>query len=488
MRSITMTNMTLTFVSIVGSGPKSVALIPIAIFVFIVLRILQTKNKKEKTMKFGVEIECLIPTTPQDIHHLNTFKAGFIPAMKRKKVKVTGDNYSSKNAAWQVRLDGSIHSHGQDYAGIEVVSRILDGSKPSDWKEIEHVCEYLQSIGAYTNYSCGLHVHVGLNSKNLRSKQTLKLVQRLFLRYARAEKVFDAFVPENRRENKLEFAHSCNDSKMLRRVLGEEKNALNLSDYIDSKYWKVNLNSIEKFGTVEFRHFAGTVDATTIQTWARFLLEFVEQTKKIVDMSDSVVAEEAGGRKLVAADYGMTKGMFNFWQYLCHAYEDAVKNRVGLPLQADKPLALPVCDYSGTKTNHVVGVPVELVSQNTGLSVKYITGTTLANKFAKLTDDDTNIFDIERYDSSMFYFSRGMWRAIPNILPQTFAEGADKRLVKLTTDPATWFKPTINLDKFKKYSLWDGISPSVKSKLVERASMLNAGDAVLISQVLNCSC
>lgn len=41
-----MTNMMLTFVSTVGSGPKSVALIPIAAFVCIVLFILRRKNEK----------------------------------------------------------------------------------------------------------------------------------------------------------------------------------------------------------------------------------------------------------------------------------------------------------------------------------------------------------------------------------------------------------------------------------------------------------
>lgn len=482
-----MTNMMLTFVSTVGSGPKSVALIPIAAFVCIVLFILRRKNREGKTMKFGVEIECLIPTTPQDPNHLNTFNAGFVPAMKKKKVRITSAGYSENNSSWQVRLDGSIHPHSSEYAGVEIVSRILDASKPSNWKEIEHVCEYLQSIGAYANYSCGLHIHIGLG-KELKSKEALKLVQRLFLRYARAEKIFDAFVPENRRVNKLEYAHSCNDPRMLRRVLGEKEDALNLSYDIDSKYWKVNLNSIEKFGTVEFRHYAGTVDASTIQAWARFLLEFVEQTKKIVEMPDSIV-EEATDRKLVAADYGMTKGMFNLWQYLCHAYEDAVKNRVDLPLQADKPLALSLFDHYGKRTDmFAVAVPVELVSQNTGLSVKYISGTTLVNKFEKLANEDTSLFEIERANSEAFYYSGGRWRPIPIILHQTFKNDADKRLLKFSTNPATWFKPIIKLDKFKKYSLWDGISPGIKSKLVERASMLNAGDAVLISEVLCCTC
>ncbi len=482
-----MTNMMLTFVSTVGSGPKSVALIPTVIFVCIALFILRRKNKEGKTMKFGVEIECLIPTTPQDPNHLNTFKAGFVPALKKKKVKTTYAGYSENNSSWQVRLDGSIHPHSSEYAGVEIVSRILDASKPSNWKEIEHVCEYLQSIGAYANYSCGLHIHVGLG-KDLKSKETLKLTQQLFLKYARAEKVFDALVPENRRENKLEFAHSCNNAKMLQRILSEKEDALNLSYDIDSKYWKVNLNSLEKFGTVEFRHYAGTVDANTIQTWARFLIEFVEQTKKIVEMPDSIV-EEQTDRKLVAADYGMTKGMFNLWQYLCHAYEDAVKNRVGLPLQADKPLALSLFDHYGKRTDmFAVAVPVELVSQNTGLSVKYISGTTLVNKFEKLANEDTSLFEIERANSEAFYYSGGRWRPIPIILHQTFKNDADKRLLKFSTNPATWFKPIIKLDKFKKYSLWDGISPGIKSKLVERASMLNAGDAVLISEVLHCTC
>lgn len=487
-----MTNMMLTFVSTVGSGPKSVALIPIVIFVVIALFILRRKNKERKTMKFGVEIECLIPTTPQDPNHLTTFKAGFVPAMQGKKVPVTRNEYARGNSAWQVRLDGSISPHSSDYAGIEIVSRILDASKPSHWKEIQHVCEYLQSVGAYANYSCGLHIHIGLGAKNLERKETLKLVQRLFLRYARAEKIFDAFVPENRRNNKLEYAHSCNNNKVLQMVLGEEKDALSLSYNIDSKYWKVNLNSIEKFGTVEFRHFAGTVDAATIQTWARFLLEFVEQTKKIVDLPDSVVAQEVGQN--VAADYGMTKGMYNLWQYLCHAYEDAVKNRIGLPLQADKPVAMvamSMLDYYGNKSNEVmVGIPVELIAQSTGLSVKYITGATLRRKFQNLCVGQDSIpqFEFERADSDTFHYSHGRHRPIPSILKETFASDTDMRLLKITSNPVEWFKPIIKLDSFRKYSLWDGISPNIKSKLLERASALNSGDAVLLSQVLSCTC
>lgn len=52
-----------------------------------------------------------------------------------------------------------------------------------------------------------------------------------------------------------------------------------MANIMGSRYFKVNLMSFQRHGTIEFRQHSGTVNATKIANWVRFLGQFIDNSK-----------------------------------------------------------------------------------------------------------------------------------------------------------------------------------------------------------------
>jgi len=216
-------------------------------------------------MKFGIELECY------DVNRHDVAYALQQAGLPVEVAGYTGNNYS----VWQLKNDGSI----QGNCGFEVVSPILQGE--AGIEQVRKVCEILTTIGAKVNTSCGFHVHhdvAGWGIKEFRN---------LFKRFIKFEGAMDSIQPRSRRSNNNRYIQTVSgiyDTKTKQgceaRMADVEtcRSVRQLSDLFNgSRYFKLNLQSFFRSGTVEFRHHAGTVDADKVENYIRLTAGMVSE-------------------------------------------------------------------------------------------------------------------------------------------------------------------------------------------------------------------
>jgi hypothetical protein len=169
---------------------------------------------------------------------------------------------------WKIVTDGSLNGNQT----FELVSPILKGE--SGMSEVMTVCNILNRCGAKVNKSCGTHVH--LNAREF----SLEQWKRIYINYAKLEKVIDGFMPESRRADNNRY---CKGFKNVQNFEKQIKNAEDLQKIenllLNSRYWKVNPQSYSRHKTCEFRQHAGTTDFVKISGWIRFLSNLTDYSE-----------------------------------------------------------------------------------------------------------------------------------------------------------------------------------------------------------------
>lgn len=207
--------------------------------------------------KFGIELE---------IVGINGRDAA--AALRRAGFACQFEGYNHDDhadGAWKVVTDGSIEG-----IGCEVVSPILHGTDGLD--EACLVAGILADKGATANRSCGFHVHFDA------SEMTVEQLRAIVNRYAAFEEQIDRFLPPSRRANNNRFCKSLSaltpfarEAMQNARTIRQLAQAQNGGD----RYFKVNLQSLLRHHTIEFRQHSGTCDAWKIRNWVLFLDGFV---------------------------------------------------------------------------------------------------------------------------------------------------------------------------------------------------------------------
>jgi len=166
---------------------------------------------------------------------------------------------------WKVVTDSSLNSY--DNAG-EVVSPILKGVEGA--RELERVCTALDTIeGIKVNRQCGLHVHLDAND------MTVGQIQTVYNRYADYEAQIDLVMPRSRRGD-ARWAAKLDDKDEVNHNRVKSKRDLSNATY--TRYKKLNLESLTKYGTIEFRQHSGTLSFVKMINWISFLMQFVERS------------------------------------------------------------------------------------------------------------------------------------------------------------------------------------------------------------------
>lgn len=213
--------------------------------------------------KFGVELEIIgIPRKEaRDLIYMNGFPD------------------------WKSVYDHSIcgcttSSCTHDCLTAEIVSPILESEK--DLEKVERICSLLIANGAKINNSCGFHVHI--DARPLNAKQ----IELIYRRYAAYERAIDLLHPVDRRDNANNY---CLSIKPIIAMMNEDNIELRSKKEVHKlgvdKYYKLNLISLDKYGSIEFRQHKGSLEFNEIQHWIKFCQEFVDASINPI-MKDSL--------------------------------------------------------------------------------------------------------------------------------------------------------------------------------------------------------
>jgi hypothetical protein len=216
------------------------------------------------TRKFGIEIEAVGLTMDKVVEVL---------IARGIRAAVDGYNHTTKTY-WKVVADASL----QGSQCFELVSPILEGER--GLMEVAIVADALEAAGAKVNGSCGFHVHVDGRDLNV---DQLKRVSKMWLKY---ENCFDALVGASRRQNRycksvaskfvtLDQGFKTIDSARDLRQLICAVNGDGPTSGHSSRYHKLNLESMLRHGTVEFRQHGGTVNGEKMVNWIKLVIGFV---------------------------------------------------------------------------------------------------------------------------------------------------------------------------------------------------------------------
>lgn len=220
-----------------------------------------TNSAAGSTRKFGVEIEFTGIG-------LNAAARALSNAGLSVDHSQTG-RYTHRDSAsnWKVVHDGSVSGGG------EAVSPILSGA--DGYEQVRKAARALSAAGATANRSCGLHVHV--NARDL----TVDDIKNTVENYSVNESTIDSFMPRSRRGNINSYCYS--NASRLRDAAAAWNNARShegmQSVFHNERFMKVNLESLNRHGSIEFRQHSGTVQASKIIPWVQFCVNLVEQSR-----------------------------------------------------------------------------------------------------------------------------------------------------------------------------------------------------------------
>ena len=124
-------------------------------------------------------------------------------------------------------------------------------------------------------YRAGVHVHV--NVQDLTPKQLITFIATYFM----LEEVFLSFCDKTRKGN--HFCLRMSDASYTLDMITDMimSSDLRKVDTEDLRYASLNITSLFKYGSIEFRALESTVDFEHIKTWANALLRLKEFAKSL---------------------------------------------------------------------------------------------------------------------------------------------------------------------------------------------------------------
>ncbi len=193
---------------------------------------------------FGIEIECIVPTAALNAADITVGRYH------------VGEPVRCMPAGWKASHDSSIHAPS-GFTAVEFVSPFLKGAVGLE--DVRLVVAKLNELGARVNESTGLHIHVGV-------ARDIKVVKNVIRFAAQHERAIFASTGDKRREQNRytqpisQIYTAVKDAKDFPQ-LNEKMRASNID-----RYRSLNLTNLTNGmrNTVEFRAFAGTLDAIQI--------------------------------------------------------------------------------------------------------------------------------------------------------------------------------------------------------------------------------
>ena len=206
----------------------------------------------------GVEIETIFPC--------DGFSGSDIP-----------DFYPS---TFRHTYDGSIETNNG--RGTEFISEPMNGDIL--FKNIDRMCEYLQSCDYYINRTCGFHVHIDARDLYYRELRGIMLVVKSF------ESTLKNMMPNSRQEsnwckslnaNKYDIRNISSDTEFIMSWYDWANEPPSMDKYNSSRYYGLNLHARVYHGTIEFRYHSATNNRVKMKNWITICQSIVEQGIKL---------------------------------------------------------------------------------------------------------------------------------------------------------------------------------------------------------------
>lgn len=179
-------------------------------------------------------------------------------AISRAGITCQAQDYNhTTTSTWKALRDGSLPSDS-----AEVVSPILDADSLN---EAKIVARALQGAGARVTQAAGFHVHMGYDRIG---KDALA---QLVVNYYAVHHATGMLVAPSRLNSR--WARTVDSSRA--EVLADAIRNENLNWDSQDRYYSLNLNSIARHGTIEFRLHQGTLNATKALAWVDYLTAMV---------------------------------------------------------------------------------------------------------------------------------------------------------------------------------------------------------------------
>ena len=232
--------------------------------------------------RFGVEIE---------FTRANVNRDALARAITDAGVQCAAEGYNhATRSYWKIVTDAS--------CGLEMVSPILQGE--NGFQQLKTVLDTMAEMGCTVNRSTGVHVH--LEAADL----TALDVKNIVTRYADNEAEIDTWFPRSRRASNNQYCSPVSQGidvsfRNVDEGALDAERATSAQSYMRHRFCKVNLASLSRYNTIEFRQHAGTTDFNKVSNWVMFLQHFVEQSRKVKAASGPSIRYWAtGGTKAFA--------------------------------------------------------------------------------------------------------------------------------------------------------------------------------------------
>lgn len=176
------------------------------------------------------------------------------------------------SAYWTQHRDGSLHDNGLEF----VFSEPLWGLDATD--AIRALCKWAIAHKFKTSIRTGLHVHVDVRDLNRMELARLNVIYALF------ERAVYRFAGNNREENVfcLPWYKSDHMAAHVNTISSDTTDIRVASEALaQEKYGGLNLDTLARFGSVEFRHALSTTDVAWVMRWVNVCLSFKRAAQKL---------------------------------------------------------------------------------------------------------------------------------------------------------------------------------------------------------------
>jgi len=234
------------------------------------LELFDGQKTRGENWTFGVELECLLPRDYAEGIDIGDYHCGE-PVYEAPKFN---------GRRWLVEHDSSVSSRSYDRYGCEFVSPILKGN--DGVQNVLDFTDWLKSHNTRVNTSCGLHIHIGIDSVLGRNPSSAKIVQFVTRVAHLSYRWQDALYSQTgTRRDRNHYCQRINDaSGWVLSVQNEHERAPSEKCRHDTRlrslerYAPVNLQNMNGKGTIEFRAFAGTLNKSKIlhHLWTAFCI------------------------------------------------------------------------------------------------------------------------------------------------------------------------------------------------------------------------